>query len=251
MSVIILVGNFWIQDQIYLLILFAISEIAAMLNVMSKSLLLLRVALAKDPNSTGFRTMTIICWTAAITISLLVIGFLFAAANVSDPVIKDGLTVGWIALGGIECAIFMGTFLKYGNSVIRLLREGLDQSETIQDAILRLKHIRNQAFLSTLITSVLLIVFAAIPYLRSIVSQVLAGIALYFSVSNFIFIRSIRKSEEKNPYNFNNANTSETSLRSSSFYKNNSGGETTIEVQGGEVQEVEVQAVELQEKSQS
>jgi len=124
---------------------------------------------------------------------VIVAVFVFAAYGVTDPTLKDSFTATWLGLSGISAFVGSVAYLKYGHEIIKALKDAMDQSVEVIEAKSRLKNIRNQAVVGTLIPGIALVAFAVIPYLRSSIIYFFCVLWTYLSINNLVYIHNLRK----------------------------------------------------------
>jgi hypothetical protein len=185
----------WVGDNIYTVLLFWLTASCALFNLIIKNLLFIKLALSTQPSAASQqKQLFAVCIAAATSASVIVLAFMVAAYSVHDPKLKDSLTAAWLGTCGITTTVFSFTYLKYGNAILKLLEKALDQSEEVREAFSRLKRIRNQSFVGSLIPGIVLSAFAAIPYLRSANIYFFCLMWTYFSLGNLVYIYNLRRS---------------------------------------------------------
>jgi hypothetical protein len=60
--------------------------------------------------------------------------FLLTLALADDLKVKDGFNSAWMGLCGIANLYYAFVFFKFGNDIIKVLQNGMDQSSSVQDA---------------------------------------------------------------------------------------------------------------------
>jgi len=85
----------------------------------------------------------------------------------------------------------------YGNKIIRVLLEGMDQTPAIKEAILKLKIMRNQNVIALSSVSVLWLFFSTFPFLRAVIMQMITVCMTFFATSNIPFVYSVTKSNDQ------------------------------------------------------
>jgi len=213
--------DLFVVDHLYLIILFAFNWIGLFAFIASKALLLIKVALASQSASTFLEnTVSRILWTLTAIGASISTCLILATWGVTDLSTRDGLVAGWSLLFWATCASFGVTIFIYGNRIIHVLGEAMDQTPTMKEAISKLKIMRNQNVIAMAVVSTLWLFFGTFPYLRSINMQMIAAMMTFFALSNIPFVYSVTKSSDTS---YSYRNTSQTKSATKEFTLRSSG----------------------------
>jgi len=104
----------------------------------------------------------------------------------------------------------------YGNKIIRVLSEGMDQTPSIKEAILKLKIMRNQNVIALTSVSFLWLFFSTFPFLRALIMQMITVCMTFFATSNISFVYSVTKSNDQGyTYRDSDSNKTKSHIKSS------------------------------------
>jgi len=226
----ILAGDLWVTEELYLVILFVLNWIGMYFFITSKALLLIKVALASQSVSASLENgVNRILWTGTLVFAAILSVLILATWGVSDFVAKDGLVIGWGLLNWSICVGYVVTIAIYGNKIIRVLSEGMDQTPTIKEAILKLKIMRNQNVIALSNVSVLWLFFSTFPFLRAVIMQMIIATMTFFATSNIPFVYSVTKSSDQG-YAYRNSESNFSKSQTKELGSNQDSGRDSITI---------------------
>jgi len=196
----------------------------------SKALLLIKIALASQSVSASLENgVNRILWAGTLVFAAILSVLILATWGVSDFVAKDRLVIGWGLLNWSICVGYVITIAIYGNKIIRVLSEGMDQTPTIKEAILKLKIMRNQNVIALSSVSVLWLFFSTFPFLRAVIMQMIAVCMTFFATSNISFVYSVTKSSDQG-YAYRNSESNFSKSQTKELGSNQDSGRDSITI---------------------
>jgi len=204
----ILIGDLWITDSIGIWILFWLSCTCGIFTAYNKTQIFIKVAMAYELNSeTAKKMLSMFCLMVATASSIIGAGFMLGNYFVKSPQIKDGMIIGYLICFALVNVVYVVIYIKFGREILMQLEKCMDQSPQVQEAIQRIRTIRNQAISGSLVTSTVLIIFVAIPYLRSQSTYVFGALFIFYSINVLAFVYELRKGHEDKGYHFGGTST--------------------------------------------